>query len=351
MSKKLTVVLGAGASVSLNKFSSNKGDYNDNLAFKPPTTAGIFNSKGIPRNILTQYPNAQILASDIVRILESGQEPGLEQLLREYLEQVAKNNKSPFRKPLLEVPLYINHLLGEVSNNFTIQPDEYNTLVLRTLNAASEVLFLTTNYDTLLEIPLGQLNNVDFSSKNHYIQENWSLVKIHGSTNWYRRIQNEFLLNLGDKEYYEHLFKYSFPLPLEKDTIIYDRQRFNVKFDGSNMLYPAITIPVDGKYEINCPDEHKQKAEEFISECTNYLVIGTSGRDRDLLELLANNIKEEPRFMFVGRDDNNIALTRDNFVKNIKHLTEYNTAVYAEQSGFTGFIYHKGLDEYLNKLK
>lgn len=347
--KKLTVILGAGASASINQLASFESDYIDNAQFKPPLTNNIFNAGRIPNNILTQYPLALVLSSDIVRKIKQNKNGiGLEQILKQYQETIEKNGQDFIRRQFLQIPLYLNNLFGEVGENFTKRPDEYNILVNLVLDKVDKVLFLTTNYDTLLEIPLGNIFDFDFANEDQYINDKWSLVKIHGSTNWYRRFR-QFSLppELNEASYLKMLANTSYPLQLEDQITVLSRPSFKNRFMSNIPLYPVITVPVDGKYEINCPTKHKEKAEEFISDCENYLIIGSSGKDADLLELISKNTKKA-NFLIVGRNAQSVKLVQDNFQKGLSSIKESNFDVYFSENGFSDFIAKGVLDSYLD---
>ena len=75
----------------------------------------------------------------------------------------------------------------------------------------------------------------------------------------------------------------------------------------SSYCYPILTAPLAGKSgdEMVCPGSHRALAREFLAQCDKFLVIGSSGSDDDLLELLDAAL--EPRLTyamhFVGWQD------------------------------------------------
>ena len=104
-------------------------------------------------DILVQYPLAQAAAAAIRRAIAEGAASAipLEQFLRERMRD-AKSEHT--RRQYKQIPLYLQHVLNEVSktdgDGYTRDVDNYNAL----LNGALEfekVLFLTLNYDTLLD--------------------------------------------------------------------------------------------------------------------------------------------------------------------------------------------------------
>ena len=77
--EKLTVIIGAGASHSLNPDPKAL----DDQGYRPPLATDIFRGNTEFRRILNRYPLAEILASDIDRkIRQNKQGVGLEQILK-----------------------------------------------------------------------------------------------------------------------------------------------------------------------------------------------------------------------------------------------------------------------------
>ncbi|MDP3987756.1 MAG: SIR2 family protein [Candidatus Levybacteria bacterium] len=345
MAKKLAIILGAGASHSLNPDPKAL----DNQGYRPPLAADIFRGNAEFRGILNKYPLAEVLASDIDRKIRQNKEGvGLEQILKEYESSLKSGKDSLITRNFLQIPLYLNELFGEIAVHFTKQPDEYNNLVTLALDKVDDVLFLTLNYDTLLEIPLARNFGIDFSNETDYIsQQGWSLVKLHGSTNWYRAFPQQ-VQTLGDVEYFQILKTSPLPLPLQKTFVFSKIFEHAKKFDGQTPVYPAVTVPVDGKYDINCPESHETRAKEFLADCTNYLIIGTSGKDQDLLDLLKNNAKGG-KTLVVGREEASTNNTRENFMLAVPQL-QNNFDAYFHQRGFSQFVDGGKLDTFLDNL-
>lgn len=345
MAKKLTIILGAGASHSLNPDPKAL----DNQGFRPPLASDIFRGNREFRAILNKYPLAEILASDIDRKIRQNKEGvGLEQILKDYESNLKSGKDSLITRNFLQIPLYLNELFGEIGVHFTKQPDEYNNLVTLALDKVDDVLFLTLNYDTLLEIPLARSFGIDFSNETDYIsQQGWSLVKLHGSTNWYRQFPQQ-VQDLGDVAYFQLLKTSPLPLPLQKTFVFTKYFEHANKYEGQTPVYPAITVPVDGKYDINCPESHETRAKEFLADCTNYLIIGTSGKDQDLLDLLKNNAKGG-KTLVVGREEASTNKTRENFMLAVPQL-QSNFDAYFHQRGFSQFVDGGKLDDFLDKL-
>ncbi|TSC72616.1 MAG: hypothetical protein G01um101438_333 [Parcubacteria group bacterium Gr01-1014_38] len=346
MAKRLTIILGAGASYSVNP----DGKALDTPGYRPPLAHEIFRGSREFRVILNKYPLAELLASDIDRrIKQNRQGVGLEQILRSYEQEVTAGRDSHIARQFLQIPLYLNELFGEITTHFTKQPDEYNNLVNIALGHLDEVLFLTLNYDNLFEIALSRISSVDFSAEHHYTHDDkWKLVKLHGSVNWYRQFSGYQITEASDKEYFAQLQRTPLPLQLDDRFILTSLHEHARKYIGNAPVYPALTVPVDGKYQLNSPPEHIQSATDFLSGCENYLIIGTSGRDRDLLDLLQQHARQG-KVLVVGREQENAERTKRNFQEVVPQFRS-DMSVYSHPRGFSEFVDSGALDEFLHKI-
>ncbi|MBL7150860.1 SIR2 family protein [Candidatus Microgenomates bacterium] len=347
MSKKLTIILGAGASYSQNTDPKPL----DHQEYRPPLTQGIFSRSRSFGAILHKYPLVETIASDINRRLKQNKpREGLEQILRSYEERLLQGEDSIITRQFLQVPLYLNDLFGEVSQHFTTQPDEYNTLVSQAVDHADQILFLTLNYDTLLEIPLSINFSVDFSKSSHYTSNpKWMLVKLHGSINWYRGFNSYQMSGTEENDYFENLKSQTLPLSLSDKYMMTAIPGHQHKFIGNSPTYPAITIPVDGKYKLSCPPEMLERAKSFLKECENFLIIGTSGNDKDLLDLLKENAKGG-NTLIVGCEEESTKRTNANFLNTVPQLGGIVNR-YFHKRGFSEFVDSGELDNFLVRLR
>lgn len=284
--RKLTVVVGAGASYDCAVGLSTEA----NVDYKPPLVNKLFQSrKSSFSQILKRYPGAEGLAPYIRTRLQ--RKEGLETILKE----LASTENKILRRQFLEVPLYLQDLLYEVSENYeTTGGTAYSELV-RAIEASSydRILYLTVNYDLLLEKDLQRTYRVTFKELADYTHDDlrWDLIKLHGSVNWGRQIDTgqggEFdpltALDLaGDK------------LQYAGDICVLNRKKRQgdgVGYFKKNRVtawYPALSVPIEGKTDFNCPENHIEKAKAHLAGCTDFLVIGFSASDPPVLDLFSN---------------------------------------------------------------
>lgn len=109
--RTLTVLLGAGASYDCA--SSPTSVVKDE--FRPPLVKELFKNRPGFNNILTKYPKAEALSETIrARLANHENSENLETILRE----LDSEESIYLKKRLWEVPLYLQELLGEVSEHY-----------------------------------------------------------------------------------------------------------------------------------------------------------------------------------------------------------------------------------------
>lgn len=292
--KQLTIILGAGAS------SDIIGSKNRNLlldgAYKPPLTKELFNIHKDLEPILERYGDAH--TAIISMRAAQREDKSLEQLLRELKESEEKEEKLQFK----QIPLCLQDLFTQVSFSYCKYPANYVYLIGRVLRKKfSQITFLTTNYDYLLESAL--VSSSKFTNIDDYISNRqWKLIKLHGSINWGRDINKDLLSgrSLNRVELLNMVRRLDLNKDL-KDTIVLDAS-YNER-ERHTVRYPAITVPLDNKYEINCPPEHIKALEANLSTCPNYLIIGSSGKDDDLLDILQKNVRTVHNLLVIGHGE------------------------------------------------
>jgi hypothetical protein len=296
--RRLAVIVGAGASYDCGMRSEIDPQW------RPPLAKDLFINR-VPSftNILRQYPGAENLAEQI----RSGVERGVN--LETILRSLSESANLGTRRDFLQVPLYIQHLIGEVSANYIRSgATAFNTLI-RMIDEShyAEVLYLTVNYDLFLDQALERHYRFKFGDIADYVTsgEKWRLIKLHGSVQWSRRLLNAQTARIGTD-----------PVAILDEMGISDLQfgeielraghkethRFRNSADGVlEFAYPALAVPVEQKDEFVCPPGHAKTAKAFLSDCTDFLVLGFSGLDTHVLRLL----KDVPcvnRFTIVNED-------------------------------------------------
>lgn len=334
MASKLAVLLGAGASYDL----IGAGTATVTHDYRPPLTAEIFgcgpDSSIRPsfQAILETYQGARRLAATIGISVRGGQ--SLEAVLRGLQDSCDPNTKRHF----WDIPRYLQHLFGTISDKYTTEPVNYTYLVHAVLTSGLEqVAFVTTNYDLFLESALTSVTETKFDSLARYVPNSkWMLIKLHGSVNWARPIRTRTMRGEVVEDY-EFSGEVEF---LGHFSHIEDRQ------------YPAVVVPVDGKYGFLCPPGHVTAVKSVLASCDNFLIIGMSGRDQDLLDLLQESITTCTRLAVIGGEDTSSVLER--FQKGINKFiggTPQTVPPVVFSDGFSKFLRSGMLDKFLKPIR
>jgi hypothetical protein len=129
-------------------------------------------------------------------------------------------------------------------------------------------------------------------------------VKPHGSVNWARILAN--CPKYGDG-------RFRAPSDLKEAPVFgsgikvirwnrHSHDFYVPKSSEEGYLYPEVVVPVEREKVFVCPASQTALADEFVRQCGNFLLIGFSARDEDLLRLL-NGMPAGSRVIIVGRGD------------------------------------------------
>lgn len=352
MTVNLTVILGAGASFDVINFKTNQQV--NNSIFRPPITANLFHTDKDWEDEYSKFPNVATVVEELRNAFPSNNQTSLdiEKFLRGLKDSPKLHRNIQFR----EFPLYLQHFFTAVSNRYCKKPTNYMTLINKIFDLdISKVVFVTTNYDLLFDKALEYHGATKYSvsdpDMNKYISnENWAYIKIHGSVDWGRRFKEDMIKNNsstlpGLLDNVQQLGA-SLEEALEKE-IIRDK-RFDQ--DTKDLIYPAISVPI-GENKLNCPDDHIKVLKEHLNNCNNFLIIGFSGYDKDLLSLFDQKTGGFNKVMFVSGSEKGAIEARQKFMEfgELGDKLQGHAFTY-DGNGFDEFIRSSnGLDDYLKK--
>lgn len=350
--KQLVVLLGAGASYDC--LVSGTDGYDPH---RPPLAKQLFDYERFG-NILDRYPRAQMATADIAHALRSGT-MGLEEYLTELRDSTDEYSQQRWR----EIPLYLQHLLFHIglpgdrarAGGYTNRPGNYDRLLSATLKV-DEVTFITLNYDTLFDDRLRPYQSpVSTESLDWYVvpERNWALIKLHGSVNWGRRVLNHsppspieptgvnVVWELGDtiqvSSEIEHLLPHGHIAAM----------RWMGQRDGA-FYYPALSVPLGAEDSLSCPPDHLDFLEARLAklDALNLLIIGYSGLDKAVLNLLRDSGKELGQVRIVNGDVELGYAAANNVMAGIGQTFDPAPPV-TFGGGFRDFIAGRDLDEFL----
>jgi hypothetical protein len=196
---------------------------------------------------------------------------------------------------------------------------------------SERVCFVTFNYDTILEVAMSQVLGLQVADMSSYISwPNYSLVKMHGSVNWGREVEN--VPSHPHGLYPQFLIDYAGSIKISDRYRLV--QRRPMIEDGGVPVFPALSIPVENKDEFSCPKSHVQALSNCLPEVTKIVTIGWRATEADFLSMLRHEIASTPDLFVVSGDKGGAEQT-------VKNLVSPPLKVRAAQSvatGFTGLI-------------
>jgi hypothetical protein len=270
----------------------------------------------------------------------------IEAILRKLYESAKKNA----RLWTFQIPLYLRDLFWTISTDYETGSTKYDTLVRRVLASTfNRVMFVSLNYDLLLDRALERYVPHSFKTIDSYIPKNkmWCLIKPHGSVNWARETDN----------FPSHLMEFdkrpSFPKGSEIKIIMRGSNGYyvpNTVPDDSprRFPYPHLIIPADQPKRFTCPPSHIKRARAFISSCHTFLFIGFSGNDEDMAHLL-EIMPVGSRVTIVGCNGSDAETTLQNIYSRAEGLPKKRLITSFYVNDFADFIDGNGLREILGE--
>lgn len=277
--KRLTILFGAGASHDSGAYLPQGTDQ-----CRPPLAKDLFASTF--DHILAFYPRLRERIPEVRMRLSRSE--NIETILRDLYDSAEKHLKYwPF-----QISLYLRHLFWTFSLYHESGGTNLDALVRPALESTFDsVMFVSLNYDLLLDLAIEGYECVRFENLNSYIPDNrkWLLLKPHGSVNWAREIDN----CPADSPFGHHPSELNerphFKTDEDPKLAFWARQKHYPYLPGATTegyLYPQIAIPADNVKGFACPVSHIERAVGFIRECADFLLIGFSGNDQDVIQLL-----------------------------------------------------------------
>jgi hypothetical protein len=287
----LLIIVGAGASYdSIPSRVSGSSRFED---FRLPLADALFEPREMFEEIQRAVPQVLQIASSL---LERVTHEPVEDVLGRYADQVTVYPQR--HKQLAAVRFYIQGVIDLCERGwYRDRPVATNLMALIDLAESfrrdgERPLFVTFNYDRLIENAL-ENRGQSFASMTDYIRpEGFQLFKLHGSVDWARRIESMEIgrFHGGPWEIAKQICDEITTLPPAGNIEIWSG------FPSSNLAgspaVPAIAIPVKEKSTFECPNEHINALRSALPQVTTVLTIGWRGAERHFLQLLRQHITQ-----------------------------------------------------------
>jgi hypothetical protein len=334
---RLMVVLGAGASHDCAD-RDTAAQVNDD--YRPPLARDIF-ARNFDR-ILSHYPAVTARLDELRTKLAKG--GNFEEIFRALLESAERHqNYWP-----LQLPLYLRELFWTISLDYLRGSSKFDTLVRRVLESYfEEVMFFNLNYDLFLEDALTNYDHHEFGALSSYIpvSKKWRHVKPHGSVNWAKILENSPVDGTGR------------PVPSrlqempvfssELRVVMWNRHSNDFYIPGGGppgYLYPQVVVPTDRPKTFVCPKDHVDQARTFVQNCGDFLLIGFSGRDEDVVDLL-QAMPSHSQLAIVGKGDARTIFKR--ISSSVRSLKSKKLALSFHDIGFSKFVGNEAFERLL----
>ena len=147
-----------------------------------------------------------------------------------------------------------------------------------------KVCVVTFNYDTLIEKAMEQVLKATFNEMSQYVSDqNYKLIKLHGSIDWGREVSAE--VGLGVPAHVVHN-----AAKLQISDRYRKVSRPNAVFEDGSVGYPAIAVPVEKKSEFVCPELHLSTLANLIPSVSKIVTIGWRAMERHFLDMLTKRL-------------------------------------------------------------
>jgi hypothetical protein len=341
----LLVIFGAGATHDASRYAAGEAP--------PPVARRLFDTRHEFGDIIDLYPQVRAL---VPRLREAATVNAVS--IEEVFEHIvtAARGRSATRLQLAGARYYIRDAIELSVDRFAFRGahgvTNYHELVDR-IDAALEpsrdgVLYVTFNYDQLLEVAIADTLGQEFQSIDDYVANTQRLViKPHGSVNWRRRVGYPSGASLAapwtgnDRHKNVHWLLGQFEtIQVTNEFEVGPPHQFTVM---RPVYFPAIAIPTENKTSTSFefPSAHMYYLEHWLPTVTQVLVIGWRGRENHFWALW-NRLRPTPSDMNVVVVDENAEAATEV----ADHLVSSGLAVAAQGlpvDGFSGYMAQPGL--------
>jgi hypothetical protein len=333
----VAIILGAGSS---HDCADRRTAAQVNDHYLPPLARDIFSQNF--DEILGRYPTITARLDELRTKLGEG--GNFEKIFRSLLESAERHqNYWP-----LQLPLFLRELFWTISLEYLQGSSKFDTLVRGLLESHFErVMFFNLNYDLFLEDALRNYDHHEFNSLASYTPQSkkWLYVKPHGSVNWSRILKNCPVDGMGIL-----LPSRLQEMPVfssELRVVMWNRHSRGFYIPGGGppgYLYPQLVVPTDRPKNFVCPEDQMDQARTFIQNCRRFLMIGFSGHDDDVVDLL-QNVPSQSHLAIVSKGDARTIFYR--ISSRVPGLQSKEVVSSFHDDGFSKFVGSKTFDQFV----
>ena len=294
----LMVIFGAGA--SYDSISSLDPVKNPLPGIRPPLAKDLFANVPEFRGFIDKYTQCRPI---IAHLEPDASGRSVEEVLGE-LDFESKNDPTR-KKQILALRYYIRSVINSCEEAWFAQAggvSNYETL-FEDIRLRGSALFVTFNYDTLLERALGK----PFQRRTDYIDRTgFSVLKLHGSSDWLQIVQGVYFHRNrpapDDRDIIESASSLTFGTIIPKKEVPILRANPDVDLDKDALFVPALAIPIARKSDFACPKEHLDYLKQRLPDVTKIVIIGWRASEAHVIELLKRGLRSDVEIKAVCGD-------------------------------------------------
>jgi len=220
------------------------------------------------------------------------------------LLSLRRDGHTHHRQMSLALPPYLQALMLAYSEELYADAERYSVLIDELLKLPTHILFVSLNYDTLLDSNLDAFARLQ--SIDDYVSgdRNWSLIKPHGSANWFIELDQPFDPT-APAETFVVPNRSIKSVPTQSHALYVARGLISPSDEhGMTQRYPAIALPEGPKDELVLPRAHLEHLRSALKSAwaLDVMVLGYSALDTEVLELLGQSGARIRRMTVVNRD-------------------------------------------------
>jgi len=363
------IILGAGASTdTVNPaiteiLRTHAGDLVRRVQLRhqswaPPLGDQLFSDNY--SEIMAHYPSVNAVSGTIAsRMVRDNL--SLEECLESLL--IESDKLRDRKRDIANIKYYLQELLLTCSEAAHQQKMNYAKLIDNLNVSGQEYCIITFNYDTLLEHCMTESLKHNLGTMLAYTAHpKIKIIKVHGSCNWHRYIDDMIPNNVGNPEDDAMRVVNEFPEVVLSEFSgnlnsfhIHDHLSRGIRQkDNTNMLLvPALALPVaTRKNKFECPDAHLKVMRECLQKADKILSIGWRGAEQLFMAELEKYLPVAIEWTIVSLNKEGCKTTLDNIQQQLTTSQEGRVQGRGDQfiekmGGFSGYVDSKDFQDFL----
>lgn len=297
----LLVIFGAGASYDSIPFLAGQ-----NRPDRPPLANELFDPRPPMMRAWDHYP---IVTPVVPRLQHLASGDSLESRLSDLAAEAPDYSRR--YNLLAAMRYYLQEVIGDFDQEWYTQSKgvtNYAALIDRIerhKKTTGEAVYVTFNYDTLLERAFGTFGRGIGAVQQYIDGQRPLLIKPHGSVTWGRVIDwhGNDLLDMGAPLNLAGSVVEKFQKLRVLNDFVWVNRRPPELMQQRFAVLPAIGVPLDSKTDFaECPVAHIQALQSALPKVTKLITVGWRANEKHFLELWHRHAGAEMRGLCVAKN-------------------------------------------------